>query len=478
MRHLLYIMLVALLCGCNNSSTTEDEKSTVGKHPTRHGYGELPIDVLYGDIDSICQIRYKLTDRFGTTEEEIDGYKFIRFNEDGNVVEDVNYDKNLNISFRYIYDYNSKGHPRTMTICGANDVVIQQKIYTTDNMGNITSETSYGNDGLMDEKRVMKYDGDQIIEIKAYDQSGDMVELIDIKRNNKNLRFTYQDIEDNKRAEGTVHYNRSGVITAIKASDEDGAFHSLESECNKDGNTTKYRLISDNEVYMEVVREDFDAHNNALCWTVYEKDILIPTLRVEQTIYYSDGSNNHKISPIEEAAHIQEQVKKGLGRNGIYEVGDYYNCDGKQGVVFEVSDGGHHGKIVSLDETYLGWCTYNQYYNNVTVGASNAIDGKNNTDLVMARSDSDQYPAFDWCRDKGEDWYLPAHGELQLLGENLTAVNRTLAKYSTKISDSYWSSTEYLVDEGHSAWLVYPSSESIYERKKYNYINVRAVTTF
>ena len=151
-------MLVALLCGCNNSSTREDEKSAVGKHPTRHGYGELPIDVLYGDIDSICQIRYKLTDRFGTTEEEIDGYKFIRFNEDGNVVEDVNYDKNLNISFRYIYDYNSKGHPRTMTICSANDVVIQQKIYTIDNMGNITSETSYGNDGLMDEKRVMKYE--------------------------------------------------------------------------------------------------------------------------------------------------------------------------------------------------------------------------------------------------------------------------------------------------------------------------------
>lgn len=471
-------MLVALLCGCNNSSTTEDEKSTVGKHPTRHGYGELPIDVLYGDIDSICQIRYKLTDRFGTTEEEIDGYKFIRFNEDGNVVEDVNYDKNLNISFRYIYDYNSKGHPRTMTICSANDVVIQQKIYTTDNMGNITSETSYGNDGLMDEKRVMKYDGDQIIEIKVYDHSGDLDELIDIKRNNKNLRFTYQDIEDNKRAEGTVHYNHSGVITAIKASDEDGAFHSLESECNKDGNTTKYRLISDNEVYMEVVREDFDAHNNALCWTVYEKDILIPTIRVEQTIYYSDGSNNHKISPIEEAAHIQEQVKKGLGRNGIYEVGDYYNCDGKQGVVFELSDGGHHGKIVSLDETNLPWCTSKQFYRDIVVDASSIVDGKYNTDIVMARSDSDQYPAFDWCRNKGEDWYLPAKGEMQTISDNYTIINATLERHGRVISGSYWSSTEADYGYSHKAWIVYMASGSMYDRMTFSYDNVRAVTTF
>ena len=38
-----------------------------------------------------------------------------------------------------------------------------------------------------------------------------------------------------------------------------------------------------------------------------------------------------------------------------YNVGDLYNENGKQGVVFEVSDGGRHGKIVSLDEAEAVW---------------------------------------------------------------------------------------------------------------------------
>ncbi len=38
-----------------------------------------------------------------------------------------------------------------------------------------------------------------------------------------------------------------------------------------------------------------------------------------------------------------------------YSIGDYYNENGKRGVVFEVWDGGRHGKIVSLDETKAPW---------------------------------------------------------------------------------------------------------------------------
>lgn len=478
MRNILYIMLVALLCGCNNTSTTEDEQQSVGNYPKRHGYGEWPFDVLYGEVDSICQVQYKLTDRFGTIEEEIDGYTLITFNEDGNVLENITYNSDVNVVSRSVYNYSSVGFPLTMTICDSDNVVIFQERYTTDNSGNITSAASYGHDGMLVGKDVMKYDNNQLIEVKEYDKTGDLTNVVTIKRDKNIASFTYHDNEDNTTNRGTICFNDSGIVTSMKEAKEHGGGHELKSKCNKDGNVTTYTLITDNEVYMEVVRDKFDNHNNAVSWTVFEKDIRTPSMRIEQVIYYHGESNGNKINPIEEASRIQELVKEGLGRNGVYEVGDYYNRDGKQGVVFEVSDGGHHGKIVSLDETYLGWCTYNQYYKNVTVGASNAINGKSNTDLVMARSDSDQYPAFVWCRDKGEDWYLPAHGELQLLGENLTAVNRTLAKYGTKISNSYWSSTEYLVDEGHSAWLVYPSSESIYDRKKYNYINVRAVTTF
>ena len=478
MKNILYILLVALLCGCNNTDTNEGEESIVSEYPKRHGYSEWPIDVLYGDVDSICAVQYKLIDRFGTIEEEIDGYVLTTFNEDGNVLEKIDYDSDLEVETRCIYDYDSDGFPLTMTICDEYDVVIYQDKYTTDNSGNVTSKTSYGQNGMLVGKMLMKYDNNQLIEIKEYDNIGDLINITTIERDKDSAHFTYQDNEDNTTNEGTAYFNDSGIITSMKASEEYVEVFELTSESDEDGNITKYTLTTDDEVVMEIVREQFDLHNNALSWTIYEKDIRIPTQRIEQVIYYRGESNGNKINPIEEASRIQELVKEGLGRNGVYKVGDYYNRDGKQGVVFETWDNGRHGKIVSLDETYSEWCSYEQYYKNITVGASDDLDGRGNTNMVIARSDSNQYPAFVWCREKGEDWYLPARGELQLLGKNLTSVNSSLAEYGTKISDSYWSSTEYLVDEGHSAWLVYPSSESIYERKKYNNINVRAVTTF
>ena len=39
-----------------------------------------------------------------------------------------------------------------------------------------------------------------------------------------------------------------------------------------------------------------------------------------------------------------------------YKVGDYYNENGKQGVVFEVDGSGCHGKIVSLNSNGAAWC--------------------------------------------------------------------------------------------------------------------------
>ncbi|MBQ1214235.1 MAG: TIR domain-containing protein [Tidjanibacter sp.] len=139
-----------------------------------------------------------------------------------------------------------------------------------------------------------------------------------------------------------------------------------------------------------------------------------------------------------------------------YKVGDYYDDGTKQGVVFDVWDGGRHGKIVSLDQNKSKWCTNEQ----IVIGADSKSNGKANTDKVMARGDANQYPAFTWCRNKGADWYLPAIDELKLLLLNDSvhdAVNITLAQkggtklYNKKDLSWYWSSTER--DES-GAWFV------------------------
>jgi len=159
-----------------------------------------------------------------------------------------------------------------------------------------------------------------------------------------------------------------------------------------------------------------------------------------------------------------------------YNVGDYYNENGKQGVVFEVWDKGRHGKIVSLDETILQWCTEEQDDKEIVLGLTDESDGKANTDNVMQRGDSDQYPAFVWCRNKGEDWYLPAINELKTISNNKSAINSTLAEYGTGLNDYWhWSSTEY--DE-FCAWYVYMYRGYTSNYNKYNNSYVRAVSAF
>lgn len=146
---------------------------------------------------------------------------------------------------------------------------------------------------------------------------------------------------------------------------------------------------------------------------------------------------------------VQKQVER------TWKVGDYYNVDGKEGVVFWVDATGKHGKITSLDQDQLRWCTYAQFQKKITVGTSSKINGKENTDKVMMRLDADEYPAFTWCRSKGRDWYLPAIDEVELLvwNDNVRiSVSDTLEHlgypriYSEglKFKDAYfwWSSTE------------------------------------
>ncbi len=148
-----------------------------------------------------------------------------------------------------------------------------------------------------------------------------------------------------------------------------------------------------------------------------------------------------------------EQPAAHTATEPTYQVGDYYDRNGIRGVVFEVSDGGRHGKIVSLDETKNCWCTTSQYDKEITTGASDQRDGKSNTDKILSRSDRDEYRAFVWCRNKGSNWYLPSKEELLTIYRNKEKINATLSKHGgTTLGDGwYWSSTEY---SGWGAWGV------------------------
>lgn len=204
-----------------------------------------------------------------------------------------------------------------------------------------------------------------------------------------------------------------------------------------------------------------------------------------------------------ERERIEDVVRlSGKGRNGIYRVGDYYDDGTKRGVVFEVDKSGRHGKIVSIvlvwDDihTRMSWAkspVWGKDYAKEHLGLLDKHDGWQNQQKVMQIKDwRKHYPAFAFCADLGEGWYLPAIEELLVFireGSVRDAVSKTLEAKKSRLNDgtAYWSSTEYPEDirskNGYYSAMC-ATSKGVLHRdsffsstKNYNKL-VRAITTF
>ena len=170
-----------------------------------------------------------------------------------------------------------------------------------------------------------------------------------------------------------------------------------------------------------------------------------------------------------------------------YKVGDYYNENGKEGVVFEVDATGCHGKIVGMTQELLQWCTKEQ--SEKEIETTDLLDGQRNQQTIEQIANwREKYPAFAWCAAQGKGWYLPAIRELINLLANDTvhdAVNRTLEKYNAvKLfnrgeSAWYWSSSsENKGNTKPSTQFVYVSNGYTFSYCKFYNYYVRAVSTF
>ncbi len=137
----------------------------------------------------------------------------------------------------------------------------------------------------------------------------------------------------------------------------------------------------------------------------------------------------------EEEARTARKLKAGEGRDGVYQVGDYYNQGGKKGIVFEVNSGGRHGKIVSVVYTSGDWNKVNN-----------------------------------WCKSLGTGWRLPSLSELQKI---YYVRNNKISK----MRYNFWSSTGAGNDQAKGLVIKDQGSE-IFTRKKNMISYARAVCEF
>ena len=86
-----------------------------------------------------------------------------------------------------------------------------------------------------------------------------------------------------------------------------------------------------------------------------------------------------------------------------------------------------------------------------------------------------KYPAFAWCANLGEGWYLPAIEELLTIYNRKIMIDKALKSRNGGSFGYCWSSTEY--DE-FSAWRVYMFDGNTDYDAKRNYDCARAVSAF
>ena len=151
---------------------------------------------------------------------------------------------------------------------------------------------------------------------------------------------------------------------------------------------------------------------------------------------------------------------------GKYEIGTIYEVNGTKGVIYAIKtdkNGDTWCYLHSMDEADLQWSTENVWCNcGSDKGSWNTYDpfDERYSKADGGPRDINNYPAFAWCMNHGDDWFLPSSTELHWLWDAITAGARdfdapAVAEWNKNITDNggmpfmetyYWSSNETAED--------------------------------
>lgn len=203
---------------------------------------------------------------------------------------------------------------------------------------------------------------------------------------------------------------------------------------------------------------DANLRNNALLETLVVWDACVTTrndyLHFDMgNKYVQDAAGNHYGYPFSVGQYIP-----------------WFNG----GVIYETSNSGKNGKIISVSETSTEWGLYG-----TITAATNDSDGWKNVQTMKGKGYYNSSPAYVWCGNYGkDDWYLPAKNELQVIYNNKSNINATLSGkgYTTLGTGVYWSSTEDY-NYGYVYSIDFSNGYTYYNHKDYTN-NVRSILAF
>lgn len=187
---------------------------------------------------------------------------------------------------------------------------------------------------------------------------------------------------------------------------------------------------------------------------------VLPTAEILRIRYANGEVDEFAADPVPSAApqpaapahEAEEYAPRSYG------IGDYYERDGVRGLVCAVTDGGRHGLLLSLDGITTHWyvapktkeegsltkeekkakAEEEKQLKAVEVGASDKSDGANNMEAVAryvagSELDWEEFPAFAWCRELGEGWYLPSIDEWLTIAFNFNGGSRNVYNRQARV---------------------------------------------
>ncbi len=291
-----------------------------------------------------------------------------------------------------------------------------------------------------------------------------------------------RDLNDRKLSDGVKHMIRQGIIDACANSDNyevyevniddikrqlaaSGQSASFSNICKKIGSKADYIIFTN----VKLSTSDLGAQNISIYITssLYRiatasemrsqyiesqptsQSIVSSTLQLVSKLLgvstsgQSASQNTYGSQPAQSSHQYTSYNQSQSSYSKTYKVGDYYDANGKQGVVFAINSDGKHGKIVGLND--LGKMNWNS--------------------------------AVSACRNLGNGWRLPSKGELLAIYNVKGTLNSTLAAVGDELpSVFHWSSTEYNSDCAWSVSMGYGYTGN--GSKSGNFFYVRAVSAF
>lgn len=208
---------------------------------------------LKGKVKSLKKTDFKVVNKFGKNTKDTLGVDYKNYDENGNIVKSIAYNRDGNVAWNSTFKYNDKRNLVEENVFYYGYLFIK-KTYDYDDKGNMIEENNYNKEGILENKTIYNYDDKgNIIENNYYKSDGSLDKRCTYKydENGNKIEIKAYTSDGSLDSITTYKYDDKGNVIEDKYTGSDGGLISKiayeYSSYDKEGNWLKKTEINDNK---------------------------------------------------------------------------------------------------------------------------------------------------------------------------------------------------------------------------------------